>query len=157
MAVVRDTGHERLDERRPRASRQLLGDPVQRLGVPLQLEVVVGAAPHRRERQPMVARVVRHVGGADPRVASHQIVGELCALDGGAGDAEAVGEVPDRARDPAPRTAHRSAGDAHRLAVRRFLVNHEVEGHDAGEEILEAPQRPLVGRRQRRRKADLQG
>src|SRR5437773_67151 len=66
--------------------------------------------------------------------------GQLGTLYAGARHAEAVGEVAQRAGDGAPARAHRPAAHAGLAAIRRFLVDHQVERLDLGHEIRERRQ-----------------
>src|SRR5207247_10583502 len=80
----------------------------------------------------------------------------LGALDARPWHAEAVRKVAQRAGDRPPASGYRPAAHPRFAAVRRLLVDDEVERHDLRDEIDERGQRLLARVRQPRRERQLE-
>ena len=79
---------------------------------------------------------------------------DLGSFDGGARNAVPVSEITNLPGNRAPASAHARLRYARRLTIRSFFVNHEIERHEAPEQLREfclnmlARENHLVGKQQ---------
>ena len=64
---------------------------------------------------------------------------QLRAFDARPRDTEPVGEVAQRSRHRPPTAAHARLRHARLMPIRRLLLNHQIEGHEAGQQFAKAP------------------
>jgi hypothetical protein len=136
------------DERRARRIGERGGERTGRARLALEQEPEILHGADGDESTTTASLVELHHRGAALRVALHQSLGELRPFDPRPRIAEPVGEITEQARDRAPAAAHGVARHARLTSVRRLLVDHEIERLNAGHQILERRERPLVGERE---------
>ena len=113
-------------------------DAFELLGHGFQLEPEIVQSPHRHRPLVTPAAPQLDAGRTLPGVTPDQVVGERGALDAGAGHPEPVGEEPQRSGDRSPAAGHGGARHPRLLPVGGVLVDHEVEGHHARQQLAEA-------------------
>src|SRR5687767_8815228 len=135
--VTRITARHRLRKCTPRAARVLRGKILQRLGIALELESEILQSARQHELSTLSLRIVSDLGNTSRCVAVNQVHGDLRAFDCRARRARAVREVPDLTGDGAPAAAHTRSRHSRIHSVGSFLVDDEVERHEARKKLCE--------------------
>ena len=157
VGVGRPAAEQRFDQRRPRRSGELRRERVrERLDVAIEHEAAVRDRAHQHQPLAPPLSLEGDAGLAVLDVAADGALGELGALDARPWHAEAVRKVAQRAGDRPPASGYRPAAHPRFAAVRRLLVDDEVERHDLRNEIGERGQRLLARVRQPRRERQLE-
>src|SRR6185436_7573748 len=137
-AVPRFASGKRVSEDGADPGLELRRKFIQRLVLAIELEAVILEPAPQRERRMLAARVVHDVAGTACRVPMEQLDRDLRALDGGAWNAEPIGEIPKLSGNRAPAPADTRFGDSSFLAIGRLFIDDEIERHVLGEQIGEA-------------------
>ena len=128
----------RLGEQMPRRLRMLCRKFVQPFALSRELEAEVREPTTQQYGRMLAVGIEGQLGQMTLRVLLDQFDRELRAFDTRPRYPEAIGEVAQRSRHRAPAAADTRLRHPRFLAVRRLLLDHQIERHEARQQITEA-------------------